>query len=122
MHNAWRGLGAGDQVYVGRAVSQGCQQVFDQATDRTESGSRSRSARHFAAGNHDGARPEVFLLVDALLVNRGTVKSNGYERVSGMGNNLTLRHRLYDALSGCGEHAELGQCQNDADQHDTETD
>ena len=91
--------------------------------DGTESGSRrSRNARHLAAGNHNGSGPEVFLLVDALLVNRGTVKSNGDEWVRGAGDNLTFRHRLYDALSGCGEHAELGQCQNDADKDDTEAD
>jgi hypothetical protein len=35
-------------------------------------------------------------------VNRGTVKSNGDQRVLGVGDNLTSRHRLYDVLSGRG--------------------
>ena len=37
--------------------------------------------RHLAAGNHDRSGPEVFLLIDAHFVNRGTVKSSWDERV-----------------------------------------
>jgi len=77
---------------------------------------------YLAAGDHDSAGPEVFLLVDAQLVNFGTVKSNRDERIIGAGDNLTSRHPLDDALSGCGEHADLGQRQNDADKDDTEAD
>ncbi|PYI95955.1 MAG: hypothetical protein DME98_14485 [Verrucomicrobia bacterium] len=119
-----KGLGARDQVFVGGAIRQGHEQFFDELADRTESGSRrSRSAGCLAAGNHDSSGPEVFLFVDALLVNFGTVKSNGDERVRGLGNNLTFRHRLYDALSGCGrQHAGAQQRQNDADKDDTEAD
>ena len=92
--------------------------------DGTESGSRrSRSARYLAASDHDSSGSEVFLLIDALLVNFGTVKSNGDERVRGAGDNLTFRHRFDDALSGCGrQRAGAQQHQKDADQDDTEAD
>ena len=90
--------------------------------DGTERGSRSILLRHLAARHHDGACPEVFLLVDTLLVNRGTVKSDGDERVRGIGDNLTFGHRLDDALSGCREHTDLCQHQNDADKDDTKAD
>ena len=51
--------------------------------------------------------PEIFLFVDAQLVNCGTVKSNADQRIRGVSDDLISGHRLDDALSGCGEHAEL---------------
>ena len=93
----------GDQIYVGGTERQGHQQLFDKVTDRTQSGSRrSCNARRFAAGDHDRSSAKVFLFIDALFVNRGAVESNRNKGIAGTSDNLTLRHRLYDALSGCG--------------------
>ena len=91
-----------DQVDVGPAVRQGCQQSLEKPADGTKSGSRRRrNTGHLAAGHHDGASTEVFLLVDAQLMNFGTVKSNRNQRVFGKGDNLTFWHRFYDALGSC---------------------
>jgi hypothetical protein len=41
-----------------------------------------------AAGDHDGSGPEVLLLVDAELLNFGTVEPDWHQRVVGCGNNV----------------------------------
>src|SRR5216684_1996892 len=109
--NVGRSLRAGDQVDVRGAIRQGRQQFLDKLVDGTESGSRrSRTALCLAAGNHDGSGPEVLLLVDAQLVNFGTVKAGRDEWVGGLGDNVLLLLRL------CGESAKAHQRQKDASQ------
>ena len=112
-----KGLRMVDQVDVGPAVRQGCQQSLEKPADGTKSGSRRRrNTGHLAAGHHDGASTEVFLLVDAQLMNFGTVKSNRNERVCGAGDNLILLLRLCDARSNRGKRAKTCQRQKDAGQ------
>jgi hypothetical protein len=59
------------------------------------------------------------LLVDAQLLNLGTVKAVWDERVFGIGDDLMLLLRLCDARSKCGERAKTCQRQKDAG-HDYE--
>ena len=51
------------------------------------------------AGNHDGAGPEVYLLVDAQLVNFRTIKTVRDPGVFGVGDDLILLLRLCDTRS-----------------------
>jgi hypothetical protein len=123
LRNVGRGLSAGDQVDIRTAVRQGNQQFFNEVADRTQSGSRiARNARHLAASNHDRSGAEIFLLVNAQLVNFGTVKSNRNQWVRGTGDNFAFLHRLYDALSSSGKGARAQQRQKDANQNQAQTD
>ena len=93
---------------------------MDKLPDRAEGRScrsRSRTASCEAAGNHDGAGTEVFLLVDALFVNLGTVESNRNEGITGTGDDLVLLQRLCE----CGERAKAQEHQKDASQDDEQT-
>ena len=61
-----------------------------------------------AAKDHDGSSPHILLPVDAELMNLGTVKHRGNERVDGSGGNAILLLRLY------GERTKAQQWQTDA--------
>ena len=73
------GLGAGDQVDVRGTIRQGARgdgSSFWISCEKALAGGSCRATPSaLAAGNHDESGPEVLHLVDALLVNRGTVKS-----------------------------------------------
>ena len=72
-----------------------------------------------AASDHDGSRPEVFLFIDALLVNRGAIKSNRNERVRGAGDNLVpCRNAFAIFAAGAGKYTDAGQREEDAGQDD----
>ncbi|PYK37735.1 MAG: hypothetical protein DME60_12095 [Verrucomicrobia bacterium] len=85
--------------------------------DNLGEGARRRSCTALcpAAENHDGLCPHVFLLVDAQLLNAGTVKSGRHQRVDRSGSNVML-------LRLCGECAKAQQRQKDAGQDYKQTD
>ena len=119
--NVGRSLGAGDQVDV-RGAIQGHQQFFDSLADALkESAARGRAPTAFyrAAGDHDCSGPEVLLLVDAELLDFGTVKPDWHERVVGCGNNVILN--LY-WCGGRGQRANAHQSQGDAGQRYAQND
>ena len=79
--NVGKALGAGDQVHVRVAKHQGRQHFLDKLGERT--GIRqtcSVASLCLAAENHDGASPEVFLLVDAQLAEFWNSQIPGNER------------------------------------------
>jgi len=118
LNNVGGRLSAGDQVYVGGAIRQGdWQQFLHQLREGASSGSRTSLC--LAAGNHDKASPEALHLVDALLVNRGTVKSR---RKALDVDNFVLLLRFCGAGSSCGERAKACQGEKDAGQDDKQPD
>ena len=75
-----------DQVLVRTAIRQGGQRFLDSLVNGFENGRE--TSRLQAAGNPDGSSPHVVLLVDAQLVNFGTVKSIRDKRVRGVNDNF----------------------------------
>ena len=72
-----------------------------------------------AAGNHDGAGPEVQLLVYAELMNFGTIKFVRDQGVFGVGDDVIALLRSRHASSERRECAETCECHKDAG-HDYE--
>ena len=95
--NVGKRLGAGDQVNVRPAIHQRKEQLSDKSRQGTEGNSLSPASLRLAAGYHDGAGPEIHLLIDAQLENFGTIKSVRDQRVFGVGDDLILLLRLCDA-------------------------
>jgi hypothetical protein len=89
--------------------------LFDNLDESAERGGRCTSLCP-AAGNYDGSGPHVLLLVDAQLVNAGTIKSGRDERVGRSGNNCMALLRLR------GEGAKAQQRQEDASQDNKQAD
>ncbi len=54
----------------------------------------SRASLCLAAVNHDRASPHVFLLIDAQLLNAGTVKSGRNEGINELSDNFLVLLRL----------------------------
>src|SRR5580700_711344 len=63
------------------------------------------------AANHDGSGAKIFLLVNAQLVNLGTVKSGRNEGIHQISGSMTLLC-LCNASGGYGERQKAQQCQN----------
>ena len=78
-----------DQVDVPGAI-QGHEYFFDALGDALKKGAHRGRTRSpvCCARHHDGSGPEVLLLVDAQLLNFGTVKPDWHQRVVGRGNNV----------------------------------
>src|SRR5438034_5608659 len=66
-----------------------------------------------AAENHNGSGPKILLLVNAQLVNFGTVKPGRNERIDGVSSSVTLL-RLCNARGGYGGRAKAQQHQDNA--------
>src|SRR4029453_17802902 len=116
--NIGRVLVAGDEVYVSSAESEGCQHGLQNLANRTEGGSRgscrSRTSLCLTEGDQGRSGPHVLLFVDALLVDRRTVKSNRNESIGRAGNDLVLSQCFCDIRSGRGQYAYADQCEEDA--------
>ena len=98
LNNVRSGLRPCNQVYVHAAIAQGCHEVVQKLGERTGTAGFVRFAAScgLAAENHNRAGSEVFHLVDAQLVNLGTVKSRRDKRADllGLGGNPIFLLRL----------------------------
>src|SRR4029077_5273323 len=86
-------LGAGDQVDVPGTICQGCQGGWQQLLDKPGEGARSgrRTSASLAAVKHDESPFKALHLVDAQLVNLGTVKARRQDAdVDGLGLGVIL--------------------------------
>src|SRR5438128_1365799 len=110
-------LGASDQVNVRGAIHERRQQFLDKLGE----GSSRRSGTSFclAAENHDRSGPEVLLLIDAQIVNAGTIESGRDQGIDGVGCSVILL-RLRGARSG--ERAKAQQREKNTGQENKETD
>ena len=96
--NVGKGLRTRDQVHVRTAIHHGRCQLLNKL-GKCHLKTELRQARRpvTAAENHDGSSPKAFLLVNAELVNFGTVKSRRNERVAAIVKRAILLLRFCEA-------------------------